>query len=116
MEACFPEEPIEAMAKDLIVLKGGLPYDEFVPAAGESFGTIKFGEECFFGKEVSVTGSFVAKESNGKFETPEVTHLFAEASGLGELSFGGFAMTIDGSVKALLIGGHVGMKWSGVPG
>jgi len=113
--ACTPEEPITATVKDLIVLNGGAPYDLFEPAFGETFGVIKFKKGCFLPEEVPITGSFYAKESNGNFQVEAVTHLFAEAAGLGGLFFGNEPMTIDGSANASLFGVHVGLKWSGRP-
>jgi hypothetical protein len=116
-EACTPKEPITAKAKDLIVLNGGLPYDFFEPASGASFGTIGFGAGCVLGEALSITGSFYANESIGKFETELVTHLFVEAAlGVGGLRLGGEPMTIDGSANISLLGGHAGAKWSGIPG
>jgi hypothetical protein len=111
---CKPAEPIAAKVKDLLVLHEGVAYDRFEPAeAGKPFTTLVFGEECLVGEKVPITGTFYAKDSNGKLEVAEKTHVFEEGP-LTKLSFGIRAATIDGSASASLAGVHAGELWRGL--
>jgi len=113
---CAPAEPIAAKAKTLIVLVAGVALVLIEPETGKQFGVIKFEPACILPEEVAITGSLYAKESNGKFQTEEEFHLFAQALGFGGgLLFGGEPMTIDGSGKASLLSPHALFKWSGKP-
>ncbi len=90
------------------------------PPASGIFVTLVMGNEvkseCSIGAKFDITGSAFLKAgttTEGKEETVE--KLFSEGP-LSALLFGGNAATIDGSAKAILIGAHTGMKWSGIAG
>jgi len=100
--------------KGALVAHEGSAIVRFEPVTGESFGSIKMGEECAFGETVSLIGKFTLKDTALGTETEN--HLFS-AGPLTELWVNSkteeHKVTVDGSIVARLGGAHAGMLWSG---
>jgi hypothetical protein len=64
--------------KAQLVMHEGAPLVRVQPVTGETFVTLKMEAGCPIGTKVPVIGAFFAKDSNGKLESEEVGHVFAE--------------------------------------
>lgn len=121
----FPLEPVQSCGvgnltfkvKSKLVLHGGQTYELVQPFEGTNLTVTTYtGEECFLPKTVPVTGSLILEDPKG-YSEEAVTHLVQQASGalFGHgMFFGGFKMSLDGSMSIALSGEHEGLAWSGL--
>jgi hypothetical protein len=134
--ACNPAEPITAQVRFHLFLHEPngvkLTYILFEPdTVGQPFTTLKFSEECAWGEEAPIGGSFVAeclseelKKMSEISGTPDlcltdmVHHLIQEApsqkSLFGDgLTFGSLPMQLDGIISLSLSAPNEGKTWGG---
>lgn len=105
----------EEIGKDTLTLIHPSPVEGKV---SEKFVTLEMKEACPIGEKVPIIGELFLKDSNGKAEVEEVTHLIAQGplTALWAISkTEEHVANIDGSAIVALIGtGHLGLKWSGL--
>jgi hypothetical protein len=122
----FPLEPVADCGvgnltfkvKGKLILHEGITYELLSPFEGTNLTLTTYtGAGCPLPKNVPVTGSLVLEDPGGLNEEA-VTHLVQQASGAlfptDGMAFGGFKMSLDGSMSLKLTGEHEGMAWSGL--
>jgi hypothetical protein len=109
--------PGEFLVKLDVLMPGGATHDvlESFPDSGETYATIKMGEECSIGTKVPVIGAGVqVKDCMDQFLVHKVKHLVEKI--LGQLWV--ISKTVEhqaslgGSAIIYLIGIHNGLQWS----
>jgi hypothetical protein len=128
---CKPHSPGAAeglietnILKGLIVLhevSAGvkIPLLQVLPSSGSSYVTMilgkEVGNECPVGAKYEISGKLFSKDTQNEGSVEKVTHLFEEGP-LSVMSYGGNAMTLDGSANVSLAGAHLGLKFGMLPG